>query len=113
MAVPAEVVSPLTYDIPIKVISYDGHAVIFQTHRCNNTGSNLTVSVTAFWENRERTLIEVQPKGSGVGNISPGCEDRGGTPVNMDYLPAGTWRLRGSLCTEDICSGWYTDWITR
>lgn len=110
---PAEVVSPFTYDVPVKIISRDGDNIQFRTQRCNNTGSDLTVSLTAYWESSDRTLAQVQPIGAGTAVVKAGCDARGGNPINIAYLPAGTWRIRGSVCTPDFCSGYFSEWFSK
>lgn len=111
---PAEVVEPFTYDVPVRIVAQDAHQVVTSTKRCNNTGDTLTVSITAMWEsNDHKSFVPLQPQGAASLDVPPGCVDRGGTPINIDYLPSGTWRLRGSVCAADRCTGWFTDWIER
>lgn len=110
---PAETVAPLDYDVPVRVVAQDAQSVTFKTRRCNNTGKDLVVTVTATWESLDHTLIPVLPASAGATSVPPGCVDRGGTPVSISYLPSGTWRLRGSVCAVDVCGGWQTDWIVK
>lgn len=104
---------PLTYEVPIHVVTQTNDAVTLYTKRCNNTSKPLTVSVTAMWENAGHTqFVPLQPASAGAVDLPPGCIERTGDPISISYLPNGIWRLRGSVCANDSCGGFYTDFIT-
>lgn len=138
----AKVIPPLSYTVPLHaspVNTAGGTVKIDSANRCNNTGHDLEVDITIFWQSgdNKHLLLFTLPPGSNNANgngpeffvvIPPGCvkptdvatpTNSGSTsnsfPIPADLTP-GVWRLRGQVCYGgvslpggQVCSAWYTD----